>query len=112
MSEKFKKLTLEVVGFDEDDLRRFPAAHQGTVRHGAGHRADGQRKNDDLLRPPSTRFRTDEDKISPLKDPVEYQLRGITQIPVTRRRFDLRPRSAIHLASRSGQDHGRRNSRQ
>jgi len=23
MSEKFKKLTLEVVGFDEDDLRRF-----------------------------------------------------------------------------------------
>ena len=23
MSEKFKKLTLDVVGFDEDDLRRF-----------------------------------------------------------------------------------------
>ena len=50
MSEKFKKLTLDVVGFDEDDLKQFPALHQRTVRHGAGHGTNGQRQDDYALR--------------------------------------------------------------
>ena len=39
MSEKFSKLSLDVVGFSDTDLVQVPPLHQGAVRHGAGHRA-------------------------------------------------------------------------
>ena len=42
MSEKFHSLVLDVVGFDEDDLRKLPPLHQRAVRHGAG---DGPYRN-------------------------------------------------------------------
>ncbi len=50
MSEKFRKLTLDVVGFAEDDLRQVPPLHRGALRHGAGHRADRQRQDHHALR--------------------------------------------------------------
>ena len=40
MSEKFTKLSLDVVGFAEKGPRTLPPLHQGALRHGAGHRAD------------------------------------------------------------------------
>jgi len=61
MSEKSKKLTLEVVGSTKTTCAASGAT-QGNVRHGAGHRADGQRKNDDSLRAVNE-IKTDEDKI-------------------------------------------------
>jgi type IV pilus assembly protein PilB len=49
MSEKFKKLTLDVVGFATKTCA-VPPLHQGTLRHGAGDRPDRQRQNDYALR--------------------------------------------------------------
>ena len=40
MSEKFTKLSLDVVGFAEKDLTPLPPLHQGALRHGARHRPD------------------------------------------------------------------------
>ncbi len=57
-------------------------------------------------------IKTEEDKIITIEDPVEYQIRGITQIPVNEKKGpDLRPRLALHFAARSRQDHDRRNPR-
>ena len=57
-------------------------------------------------------IKSDEDKIITIEDPVEYQLRGVTQIPVNEKaRSDFCARVALHLAARSGQNHGGRNSR-
>jgi type IV pilus assembly protein PilB len=53
-----------------------------------------------------------EDKIVTIEDPVEYQLRGITQIPINEKKgltFARGP--AVNPSSRPGQDHGRRNPR-
>ena len=50
MSEKFHKLTLDVVGFGEEDLRQVPPLHQRAVRHGAGDRADRIGQDDDAVR--------------------------------------------------------------
>ena len=46
-------------------------------------------------------IKSDEDKIITIEDPVEYQIRGITQIPGQREEGpDLCPRPALHSASR------------
>ena len=55
------------------------------LRHGAGHRADRQRQDDDPLRLP-VGDPVAEDKIITIEDPVEYQLKGITQIPVNEKK--------------------------
>ncbi len=44
MSEKFRTLTLDVVGFDEDDLRKFRRYIKEPYGSGAGHGNDGQRR--------------------------------------------------------------------
>ena len=49
MSEKFHKLTLDVVGFNDEDLQQVPALHQRALRHGAGDRADGIGQDDDAV---------------------------------------------------------------
>ena len=41
MREKFKKLSLDVVGFDRRRPEAVPAVYQGAVRDGAGDGADG-----------------------------------------------------------------------
>src|ERR1700689_915192 len=85
MSEKFKKLSLEVVGFDEDDLprfRRYIKEPYGMVLV-TGPTGSGKTTT---LYAAINEIKTDEDKIITIEDPVEYQLRGITQIPVNEKK--------------------------
>ena len=85
MSEKFRKLTLDVVGFAEDDLKRFRRfIHEpyGMVLV-TGPTGSGKTTT---LYGAINEIKTDEDKIITIEDPVEYQLRGITQIPVNEKK--------------------------
>jgi type IV pilus assembly protein PilB len=80
MSEKFKKLTLDVVGFDEVDLRRFRRYIKEPYGMVLVTGPTGSGKTTTLYAAVNE-IKTDEDKIITIEDPVEYQLRGITQIP-------------------------------
>ena len=85
MSEKFRTLTLDVVGFGEDDLRKFRryiAEPYGMVLV-TGPTGSGKTTT---LYAAVNEIKTDEDKIITIEDPVEYQLRGITQIPVNEKK--------------------------
>jgi len=85
MSEKFKKLTLEVVGFAEDDLRRFRRYIKEPYGMVLVTGPTGSGKTTTLYAA-INEIKTDEDKIITIEDPVEYQLRGITQIPVNEKK--------------------------
>ena len=85
MSEKFRSLTLDVVGFDEDDLRefrRYIAEPYGMVLV-TGPTGSGKTTT---LYAAVNEIKTEEDKIITIEDPVEYQIRGITQIPVNEKK--------------------------
>ncbi len=85
MSEKFHELTLEVVGFSEDDLkkfRRYISEPYGMVLV-TGPTGSGKTTT---LYAGLNEIKTDEDKIITIEDPVEYQIRGITQIPVNEKK--------------------------
>ncbi|HEX9155583.1 MAG TPA: GspE/PulE family protein, partial [Nitrospira sp.] len=85
MSEKFHKLVLDVVGFDPDDLkkfRRYIAEPYGMVLV-TGPTGSGKTTT---LYAAVSGIRTEEDKIITIEDPVEYQIRGITQIPVNEKK--------------------------
>ncbi|HLB86113.1 MAG TPA: GspE/PulE family protein [Terriglobales bacterium] len=85
MSEKFHKLTLDVVGFDEEDLRKFRryiSEPYGMVLV-TGPTGSGKTTT---LYAAVNEIKTDEDKIITIEDPVEYQIRGITQIPVNEKK--------------------------
>src|SRR5208282_4685647 len=85
MSEKFKKLTLDVVGFDADDLRRFRRYIKEPYGMVLVTGPTGSGKTTTLYAAVNE-IKTDEDKIITIEDPVEYQLRGITQIPVNEKK--------------------------
>jgi type IV pilus assembly protein PilB len=85
MSEKFRNLVLDVVGFDEEDLRKFRryiAEPYGMVLV-TGPTGSGKTTT---LYAALNEIKTDEDKIITIEDPVEYQIRGITQIPVNEKK--------------------------
>src|SRR5213594_454115 len=85
MSEKFHKLVLDVVGFDADDLRKFRryiAEPYGMVLV-TGPTGSGKTTT---LYAAVNEIKTEEDKIITIEDPVEYQIRGITQIPVNEKK--------------------------
>jgi type IV pilus assembly protein PilB len=85
MSEKFHKLTLDVVGFSESDIRKFRqyiAEPYGMVLV-TGPTGSGKTTT---LYAALNEIKSDEDKIITIEDPVEYQLRGITQIPVNEKK--------------------------
>ncbi|HWG86501.1 MAG TPA: GspE/PulE family protein, partial [Candidatus Acidoferrales bacterium] len=85
MSEKFRNLVLDVVGFDEDDLRKFRryiAEPYGMVLV-TGPTGSGKTTT---LYAALNEIKTDEDKIITIEDPVEYQIHGITQIPVNEKK--------------------------
>lgn len=85
MSEKFHKLTLDVVGFGEDDLRKFRmfiSEPYGMVLV-TGPTGSGKTTT---LYAALNEIKTDEDKIVTIEDPVEYQIRGVTQIPVNEKK--------------------------
>ncbi len=85
MSEKFHKLTLDVVGFDEEDLRRFRRYISEPYGMVLVTGPTGSGKTTTLYAAVSE-IKTEEDKIITIEDPVEYQIRGITQIPVNEKR--------------------------
>jgi type II secretory ATPase GspE/PulE/Tfp pilus assembly ATPase PilB-like protein len=85
MSEKFRTLTLNVVGFDEDDLRRFRRYIKEPYGMVLVTGPTGSGKTTTLYAAVNE-IKTDEDKIITIEDPVEYQLRGITQIPVNEKK--------------------------
>ena len=85
MSEKFSKLTLDVVGFDPRDIvkfRRYIKEPYGMVLV-TGPTGSGKTTT---LYAAISEIKTDEDKIITIEDPVEYQLKGITQIPVNEKK--------------------------
>jgi type IV pilus assembly protein PilB len=85
MSEKFRTLTLDVVGFGDEDLRKFRryiAEPYGMVLV-TGPTGSGKTTT---LYAAVNEIKTDEDKIITIEDPVEYQIRGITQIPVNEKK--------------------------
>ncbi len=85
LSEKFQKLSLDVVGFSQDEVKRFRRyIHEpyGMVLV-TGPTGSGKTTT---LYAAINEIKTDEDKIVTIEDPVEYQLRGITQIPVNEKK--------------------------
>jgi type IV pilus assembly protein PilB len=85
MSEKFRSLTLDVVGFDEDDLRKFRRYIKEPYGMVLVTGPTGSGKTTTLYGAVNE-IKTDEDKIITIEDPVEYQIRGITQIPVNEKK--------------------------
>jgi len=85
MSEKFHSLVLDVVGFDEDDLRRFRRYIKEPYGMVLVTGPTGSGKTTTLYAAVNE-IKTDEDKIITIEDPVEYQIRGITQIPVNEKK--------------------------
>ena len=85
MSEKFAKLSLDVVGFSDSDLvkfRRYIKEPYGMVLV-TGPTGSGKTTT---LYAGVSEIKNDEDKIITIEDPVEYQIRGITQIPVNEKK--------------------------
>jgi len=85
MSEKFAKLSLEVVGFSDSDLvkfRRYISEPYGMVLV-TGPTGSGKTTT---LYAALSEIKNDEDKIITIEDPVEYQIKGITQIPVNEKK--------------------------
>src|SRR5277367_6684524 len=85
MSEKFSKLTLDVVGFADDDLRRFRRYIREPYGMVLVTGPTGSGKTTSLYAA-LNEIKSDEDKIITIEDPVEYQIRGITQIPVNEKK--------------------------
>ena len=85
MSEKFRNLTLEVVGFHEEDLRRFRRYIREPYGMVLVTGPTGSGKTTTLYAA-LNEIKSDEEKIITIEDPVEYQIRGITQIPVNEKK--------------------------
>jgi type IV pilus assembly protein PilB len=85
MSEKFHTLTLDVVGFSEEDLRKFRRYIKEPYGMVLVTGPTGSGKTTTLYAAVNE-IKTDEDKIITIEDPVEYQIRGITQIPVNEKK--------------------------
>src|ERR1041384_1567758 len=85
INEQFRNLTLDVVGFlprDLKDFRRYIAEPYGMVLV-TGPTGSGKTTT---LYAALNEIRNEEDKIITIEDPVEYQLHGITQIPVNEKK--------------------------
>jgi len=85
LSKQFASLRLDVLGFDERELsrfRRFIREPYGMVLV-TGPTGSGKTTT---LYAALSEIKTEEDKIITIEDPVEYQLKGITQIPVNEKK--------------------------
>ena len=85
MCEKFRNLTLEVVGFADEDLARFRRYIREPYGMVLVTGPTGSGKTTTLYAA-LNEIKSDEDKIITIEDPVEYQIRGITQIPVNEKK--------------------------
>ncbi|MFB3853649.1 MAG: GspE/PulE family protein [Vicinamibacterales bacterium] len=85
ISEQFSELRLDILGFPEEELRRFRkyiAEPYGMVLV-TGPTGSGKTTT---LYAALSEIKSPEDKIITIEDPVEYQLRGITQIPINEKK--------------------------
>ena len=85
ISEQFHELRLDILGFPEPELKRFRkyiAEPYGMVLV-TGPTGSGKTTT---LYAALSEIKTIEDKIVTIEDPVEYQLRGITQIPINEKK--------------------------
>jgi type IV pilus assembly protein PilB len=85
MNKEFKNLRLDVLGFDEGMLvpfRKFIKEPYGMVLV-TGPTGSGKTTT---LYAALSEIQSPDDKIITIEDPVEYQLRGITQIPVNEKK--------------------------
>jgi type II secretory ATPase GspE/PulE/Tfp pilus assembly ATPase PilB-like protein len=85
LSKQFSSLRLDILGFDEKELarfRRFIREPYGMVLV-TGPTGSGKTTT---LYAALSEIKTDEDKIITIEDPIEYQLRGVTQIPVNEKK--------------------------
>ena len=85
MSEKFRTLTLDVVGFSDDDLKKFRRYIKEPYGMVLVTGPTGSGKTTTLYAA-LNEVKTDEDKLITIEDPVEYQIKGITQIPVNEKK--------------------------
>jgi len=85
ISEQFTELRLDILGFPEAELKRFRkyiAEPYGMVLV-TGPTGSGKTTT---LYAALSEIRSAEDKIITIEDPVEYQLKGITQIPINEKK--------------------------
>jgi type II secretory ATPase GspE/PulE/Tfp pilus assembly ATPase PilB-like protein len=85
LSKQFASLRLDVLGFDDKELsrfRRFIREPYGMVLV-TGPTGSGKTTT---LYAALSEIKTEEDKIITIEDPVEYQLKGVTQIPVNEKK--------------------------
>ena len=85
ISEQFHELNLDILGFPESELRRFRkyiAEPYGMVLV-TGPTGSGKTTT---LYAALAEINSSEDKIITIEDPVEYQLQGITQIPINEKK--------------------------
>jgi len=85
LSEKFQSLSLDVVGFFPEETRRFRRYIREPYGMVLVTGPTGSGKTTTLYAA-INEIKSDEDKIVTIEDPVEYQLRGITQIPVNEKK--------------------------
>ena len=85
ISEQFHELNLDILGFPDSELRRFRkyiAEPYGMVLV-TGPTGSGKTTT---LYAALSEIKSSEDKIITIEDPVEYQLQGITQIPINEKK--------------------------
>ncbi len=85
ISEEFKNLSLDVVGFAEDDVARFRRYIKEPYGMVLVTGPTGSGKTTTLYGA-LNEIRNTEDKIITIEDPVEYVLHGIMQIPVNEKK--------------------------
>ena len=85
ISEQFTELKLDILGFPEQELRRFRKYIREPYGMVLVTGPTGSGKTTTLYAALSE-IKSVEDKIITIEDPVEYQLRGITQIPINEKK--------------------------
>src|SRR5580765_3537196 len=85
INESFKNLDLDVVGFDPENITRFRLYIKEPYGMVLVTGPTGSGKTTTLYAA-LNEIRNEEDKIITIEDPVEYQLHGITQIPVNEKK--------------------------
>jgi type II secretory ATPase GspE/PulE/Tfp pilus assembly ATPase PilB-like protein len=85
MSEKFHNLTLDVVGFSDEDIKKFRRYIKEPYGMVLVTGPTGSGKTTTLYAA-LNEIKSEEDKLITIEDPVEYQIRGVTQIPVNEKK--------------------------
>jgi type IV pilus assembly protein PilB len=85
LSEKFHNLSQEVIGFGAEDMRKFRRYIREPYGMVLVTGPTGSGKTTTLYAA-INEIKTEEDKIITIEDPVEYQVQGITQIPVNEKK--------------------------